>query len=516
MSRPFEPPPEGDGPVGAVEAVEAAVEGIPGAVSLAPSSVMPALGGELVLPPDGRAGSGGDVAADSVRAGLLQAGPLAVAGVLANGTNLVVTVLLARLLTNRNYGSLNQLTGLFLIISMPGSAVIVAVVRRVTAWRGGGSAHLVQRWARCVHRQGTLAVLVFAVVVVAVGGSLAHLLNQRQAGGVDAILIAGAIWVLLCLDRGLLQAHRNYRTLAANLLVEGGVRTVAMISLVLAGLGVAGAALGVLVAEVVTAVHARVRADQIWAAEVGEEEARGEHAPGPPAGAGVAGPGALRRRWTATFRIDRALVAPAEHRRDLVTDLAAALVALSMVALLQNIDVIVIGRDAPRVSGSYAAVSVASKALVFGALLLGGYLLPEAAIRWRQGGHALRQLAVTLLLLAVPSVLLLGIALGAPRLLLSVVFSARYLGAQAALVPLVLAMVCLSVTVILTMYLLAVGRRWITGLLIVGAVAATLAVSSAHGVPRTTARADLAVQAVLALATVIGFVRVHHRRLTRR
>ena len=43
-----------------------------------------------------------------------------------------------------------------------------------------------------------------------------------------------------------------------------------------------------------------------------------------------------------------------------------------------------------------------------------GYLLPEAAIRWRQGGHALRQLAVVLVLLAVPSVLLLGVALAAP------------------------------------------------------------------------------------------------------
>jgi len=510
--------PDGEGSVGAVEAAEAAVEGLPGAVSLAPSSVMPAIGGELVLSPDAMAGSpGGDVAPDSVREGLLQAGPLAIAGVLASGTQLIVTVLLARLLTNRNYGALNQLTGLFLIVSMPGSAVIVAVVRRVTAWRGSGSAHLVQRWARCVHRQGTLAVVCFAVVVMAAGDALARLLNQRHAAGVDAILIAGAIWVLLCLDRGLLQAHRNYRTLAANLLVEAGVRTVAMITLVVAGLGVVGAAVGVLVAEIVTAVHARIRADRVWAAEVEEEEARGEREPAAPGPSrSDAALDALRRRWTATFRVDRALRAPPEQRRDLVTDLVAALVALAMVALLQNIDVIVIGRDAPRISGSYAAVSVAAKALVFGALVLGGYLLPEAAIRWRQGGHALRQLAVTLLLLAVPSVLLLAIALGAPQLLLSVVFSARYLGAQAALVPLVLAMVCLSITVILTMYLLAVGRRWITVLLVIGAVAATLAVSAAHGLPLVTARADLVVQACLALATVIGFVRVHHRRLARR
>jgi O-antigen/teichoic acid export membrane protein len=200
------------------------------------------------------------------------------------------------------------------------------------------------------------------------------------------------------------------------------------------------------------------------------------------------------------------------ERRVLITDLVTAFVALAMTALLQNVDVIVLGREAPTMSGSYAAVSVASKALVFGAVVLGGYLLPEAAIRWREGGHALRQLAVTFLLLGIPALLLLVIALAAPHLLLSVVFSSRYLGAESAFLPLVLAMVCLSVTVILTMYLLAIGRRWITGLLVVGAVAATAAVTAAHGVPRTTARADLAVQATLAFATVVGFVLVHRRR----
>ena len=86
----------------------------------------------------------------------------------------------------------------------------------------------------------------------------------------------------------------------------------------------------------------------------------------------------------------------------MVLDLVVASVCLSMVAVLQNIDVLVVGRDKGSHSGAYAAVSVTTKAIVFGAVVLGGYLLPEAAIRWRQGGHALRQLAVVLVLLAVP------------------------------------------------------------------------------------------------------------------
>ncbi|MHB8218842.1 MAG: lipopolysaccharide biosynthesis protein [Acidimicrobiales bacterium] len=501
--------------VGAVEAIEAAVEGVPAALSLAPSSVMPALGGELVLPAEeqnqqdeaGGAHVSGDVSSDTVRSGLLQAGPLAVAGVGANGVNVLVTVLLARLLTTRGYGQLNQLTGLFLIVSMPGSAVIVAVVRRLTTWRGGGAPDLAQEWARRLHRFGVLAVATFGVAVLASGSWSSGLLGQRSAVGVDAILIAGAVWILLCLDRGLLQSHRSYRSLSVNLLVEGGVRSVAMVSLVGLGLGAPGAALGVLLAEVVTAVHARMAADRTWARD-------GLDRPGAPMHPTAWRPAEQRRRWTAAFHRDPALLAPVDQRRSMVLDLGAALVALAMIALLQNIDVIVVGRDAPAVSGSYAAVSVASKALVFGAIVLGGgYLLPEAAIRWREGGHALRQSAVTMLLLAVPATALLILALAAPHLLLSLVFSSRYLGAEEAFVPLVLAMVFLSTTVVLTMYLLAVGRRWITAVLMVGAAAATIGVLSAHGAPRGTAEVDLAVQAALALAIVGGFVGVHHRRV---
>jgi O-antigen/teichoic acid export membrane protein len=184
-----------------------------------------------------------------------------------------------------------------------------------------------------------------------------------------------------------------------------------------------------------------------------------------------------------------------------------------MVAVLQNVDVLVVGRDNPSHSGAYAAVSVTSKAIVFGAIVLGGYLLPEAAIRWRQGGHALRQLAVVLVLLAVPSVLLLGAALVAPEQLLQVVFHHAYTSASDALAPLVLAMIMLSVSVVLTMYLLAVGRWWVVLVLVGGAVALTIAVLGVHGAPRATALVDLAVQFAVLVVISCGFAMVHRVRV---
>ena len=365
-------------------AAEVVVEAVPAAMALAPNAVGPNLGAELLLDSEARPG------VESMRAGLLQAGPLAAAGVLANGASVVLTVALARLLSPHSYGVLNQLTGLYLILSMPGSAVVVAVVRRVTVWHEDGTGHLVRRWAGRVHRQCTLVVLVWAVIVFTSRHGVAVLLNQQSGIGIAAILTAAAFFVLLSLDRGLLQAHRAYQPLAVNLLVEMGVRVVAVLALVAAGFGPSGAAIGILIGEVVAATQARWASVRAWS---------GGRAPRLPDAVGS---------WVAAVRPDALLGGQRSVRRTVVADLVVASVCLSMVAVLQNVDVLVVGRDNPSHSGAYAAVSVTSKAIVFGAVVLGGYLLPEAAIRWRQGGHALRQLAVVLVFLAIPSVLSAG------------------------------------------------------------------------------------------------------------
>jgi O-antigen/teichoic acid export membrane protein len=461
-------------------------------MSLAPSAAGGvALGGELLLDPEGHTG------VESMRAGLRQAGPLAAAGVLANGANVIVTVVVARLFSTHSYGVLNQLTGLFLILSMPGSAVVVAVVRRVTMWHESGAGQLVRRWAGRVHRQGSLAVVVWGVVIFVSRHWIAVLLGQHSGIGIAAILTAAAFFVLLSLDRGLLQARRAYRPLAANLLVEGGTRTVAVLVLVAAGTGPSGAAIGILVAEAITAAHARYAAVRAWSSD---EQPR------------VRSGSILSSGWLAAVLPDRMLDGSREARKRVLVDLAVASLSLSMVAVLQNVDVLVVGRDNPSHSGAYAAVSVTSKVIVFAAIVLGGYLLPEAAIRWRQGGHALRQLAVVVVLLSVPAAGLLAVALGVPHLFLSVVFHHAYAADASALAPLAGAMILLSISVILTMYLLAIGRRWVAGVLTAGGLALALAVTLVHGNPHATALVDLGVQAGVLGVLVVGFAVVHGAR----
>jgi hypothetical protein len=123
-------------------------------------------------------------------------------------------------------------------------------------------------------------------------------------------------------------------------------------------------------------------------------------------------------------------------------------------------------------------------------------------------------LGVVLVLLAIPAAALLAVAVGAPHVLLKDVFHHAYAATASTLAPLGVAMILLSISVILTMYLLAIGRRWVAGVLAAGALALGLAVSLVHGRPHATGLVDLAVQAGVLGVILVGFTAVHRVRLS--
>ncbi len=483
--------PHGDLPEGStfdslLDEVDTAVEPLVEGAAVGPAVGIASAGGSLISLPVDADLPGSPASGDSVRGGLLQAGPVALAGMVVNGAAALVVVVVARLVTSRSYGEIAQILGLFFILSMPGSAVLVGVVRRVSGMRADGQRDRVPMWVARIHRICLVGLGIELVVVLVTQAWIARMLGLPDGRGVVLILLAAGVWIMLSVDRGVLQANRRYRGLAGNLLVEGGVRTVLVMALVAGGLGVAGYALGVLVSEVVATLQAR------WlAARVPREGDADDVA--------TAGTGAA------------AQTEPALARRRLLGDVGAAFVGLALLGLLQNVDVLILGRLDHGASGSYAAISVASKALVFGALALGAYLLPEATIRWNQGGHAIRQMLVTLLFLSVPAAVLLLISVAVPRQFLTLVFSARLATAAPAFSSLVLAMAFLSFTVLTTNYLFGTGSRWIVLLLAGGGIGAVSLISAAGGEAYATARADLLVQGLLALAMAGAFIGVHLR-----
>jgi O-antigen/teichoic acid export membrane protein len=410
------------------------------------------------------------------RAALRGAGPIALAGLTANLANIGVTLLVARLLSTRGYGAYAQLIAIFFVLSMPGSALLVGVVRRITAWERTGQAFRVAGWAFRTRRRALVVVTGWTVLAVVVRGPLARELSLPGPGGLAETLAAGAFWGVLCVDRGLLQARHAYRALAGNLLVEGLFRGGLTVLLVGLGFGVAGAATAVLISVVLAEVHALITLRQRTRPGDAAEPVHDLAAGGP----------------RPVSEADKA-----RERRSLAADVGTALAALALLALLQNLDVVVLGRQAPGNAGAYAAISVACKALVLAAFVLAGFLLPEAAARRQLGQHALHQLGVTLSILAVPAVALLALGFGAPHQVLAIAFGDRLTAAAPAFGMLAAAMTCLAATVLLSHYLLAVGRTLVVPLLALGAAGTGVLLARADGDLVATARADLLGQVVV-------------------
>lgn len=438
-----------------------------------------------------QAGGPTTAAGDPLEPGDRQAGaprdmqPLVVAAVVAGAANLLSTMFVARLLSTGDYGALTKLVSLFLVLCMPGMALMVGVVRRVTAWQASAMGELVRDFMKRAHRAGVAFLVGLGVVVWAAHGPLAHLMRLPEWAGLLDVTLAGGVFLLVAMDRGVLQSRRRYRAVSWNLVIEGTGRTAGMIVLPALGFGLAGAAAGILAGELVALVHVRL------ALRTDSTGRRAEPLAANSTGAAV------------------------HSGRDLVADVAVAMVCMGLLALLQNADVVIFGSRSPGHSGQYAAISVPSKALVFLAILLINYLLPESSIGINEGRHAVRQLWHTLGLMLVPGLAMLGITALFSRDLVGLVFGAKYQAGAAGFSSLVLAMIFLSVTILLTTYLLGVGWRWVMAPLIAGSV---VLVSLCYVFGRSlmdTVHADLVLQAGLA-TTMAVVCALQHRGVFRR
>lgn len=375
---------------------------------------------------------------------------------------------------------------MFYVLTMPGLALAIAVVRRVSDWLArpaNSSLDGMNVWVRRIRRQVYGGCVIAFVVGAALAALIAQLLAIHSTSGLVETFGAGALWTALCFERALLQARKAYPPYATNLLLEGLLRCAVTLAAVGMGLGVTGAAAGLLISLPAAMLHAG------WA----------QRRLGPAVATGAADDEALNPLGPAS--IGRA-------RHDALT----ALGALGLLAILQNVDVLVLGRHDPASSGSYGAVSVATKSLVLIAFVLAGFLLPEAATRRAAGRHALSPLLVSMLFIAVPAAALLLASSLAGHPLLSLAFGKRLAGSSGAFAPLALAMTLLAASVVLTHYLLAAGVRIVMLLLFIAAIATTLALALAGTGPERVAWTDAIAQGVLALA--LGCLVAFHHRAT--
>lgn len=382
-------------------------------------------------------------------------------GVLA----LTLTILFARLLGVSGYGSFGALVAAFLILSLGGSALQVTVAREVSAkamqlgcdvW---GSA---RKWSRDL---GVLTLLL-AVVSVLLRNPLSDILGVDSDWGASLLLPAASMWLLLALQRGLLQGIGAYGALAVSIVSEPAGWLLFGSVFVLAGLGPAGAFLGAASGIAMNLVLVMF---------------------------------ILARRSTPPS--DPLL--PAWSLASVAVDSKVPLVALALLAAVQNLDVIAVKHVVSVESASsYVAASVAAKAIIWIGIGAGLYLVPEAGAMGRSDRASRALLIRTLALVAVAGTAMVTVFASAGQTILGFVFGSDLGSAGSALPALGVAMTLFSFTYLSAQFCLALRRASFVWLLALATVLEPVLIQAAGPDLSDIAVALVGLQLILAVATL--------------
>jgi glycosyltransferase involved in cell wall biosynthesis/O-antigen/teichoic acid export membrane protein len=372
----------------------------------------------------------GSLARGMARTDTGRAAGLALSVIASNVIALAFTIVFARLLGATDYGSLAALLSAFIILMVPGSAIQIAVAREVSTSVATGGGHAgagVRRWLGHV----LLATAVVALLAIPLRSVLAAVLNVEEEWAAAAVPVTAMLWMLVSVERGALQGLQRYRLVGWSIIGEAGARLAFALLLVGIGLDVTGAFLGTVLSLAAVGLLLAVPLFQ----QVPRDDA-------------------------------------AKPLRELLAGAWAPVIGLMLLFALQEVHVIVVKHEADGdAAGSYAVAAVAAKAIIWVAVGLGMYLLPEAARRVR-GGEDVRPILVRTLALisalAVPMVLLYAVA---AKPLLGAVFGDDLTQASGALPWLGLAMALLACAYLAVQYLLAIGQRGFIGVLGVAAAA---------------------------------------------
>jgi O-antigen/teichoic acid export membrane protein len=359
-----------------------------------------------------------------------KAAGLAAATLANNAIQLVFTVVFTRLLGATDYGTLAALVSAFLILLVVGQSVQMAAAREA-ALDSLGHPELLRATLHAWTRKLLVAFVAVAAASALLREPLAALIGVDDVPwAAAAIPPTGVLWMLLCLQRGALQGLREYRPVGVSIVGEGFMRLLFALVLVGAGMGVTGALLGTPLSFVVVG---------LWL----ERE--------------------LHRR-VGPVGTDHG---PLRTLRSLIGNGWVPILALFMLASLQNIDVILAKHQLTGdEAGSYAAAAVAAKAVVWVAIGIGLHLLPEATRRAAAGLDPRRVLLRALAMatvVAAPALLIFAVA---PELLMRLAFGPDLTQAADALLVLGIAMTLLAFAYLTVQYMVALGETsflWVLG-----------------------------------------------------
>lgn len=354
-----------------------------------------------------------------------------------NGSNFLFHAAISRRLEPASYGGLSALLGILLVLTVPVSALQLAITRKVAARRDSG------------HGPGSVVVgplladavvwgvlLSGALVVVApVVRAFLHLPTLSSAVMLAVYVLPAAIALV---PRAVLLGQLRFRLVAGGLLAGAATRLALGIVLVERGAGIDGAMAATVLGEVVTAA---VLLPALRAVVRGPDDVT-----------------PLRVQWG---------------------EATGAVLAFTGFWVLTGVDTLLARHYFPRTeSGLYAAAATGARTAMFFSAAVSIVAFPRFAAG-DGGPRARASLVQALAAVAVLGFGVAGLTLLAPELMVRVLFGVDYGGSATVIGILALSSATLGVVNVLMYYLLATDRprpaSWCWGGVAVAVVAAAVA-----------------------------------------
>ncbi len=191
---------------------------------------------------------------------------------LFNLFNLFYHLFMVRTLTPIEYGQLNTLMALFMLITVPANAIQTTITRFVAIFQ----ANVQYRETRDFFKHFLMVVLGVAFCfLIAVMAGRVLLSSFLQISSVQIILLTGVILFLAIIAPvpwGGLQGLQKFGLLAFNLILNGGVKVLLGVLLVIKGWGVMGAMGSIAIAYFLTTLLSLLMVEFSLKKETGREE----------------------------------------------------------------------------------------------------------------------------------------------------------------------------------------------------------------------------------------------------
>ena len=311
-----------------------------------------ALGSDVDTAERGRATPSG------VRSGVL----IAVASVFATLLNYVFLLAAGRVLGRDDYGALAALLGLLTVVLLPFGALQLAVSREVSRLRAQDAVEVAESFARTTLVYGLIVTLPIVAVGLALVVPLRALLSIDSTAAMTFVVLGMTIAIALPIATGVLQGYDRFRAVALLYVLPFALRLALLILVTAAGFRLGGAAFAAVASGIVTALLAVVL--------IRQPVRRGTRVP-----------------WL--------------ELQPFLRYLWPVVVGLSGIALLTNVDLLVVRARFTGDAGSYAAASAFARVAFFLPATILTVLFPRTAARQARGEDTADILGRSLLVTAV-------------------------------------------------------------------------------------------------------------------